>query len=118
MDLVVMAAVGLVSLGLLLAVLFHPRTEGAFVQVSVAGEVTAVVSLSEDRVLSIDGVGGKNTLTISDGEAVMTDADCPDAICVHSRGIRHTGEQIICLPHQVVCQIIGDDTQDLDVILP
>lgn len=117
MDLVVMAVIGLASVAVLLAALYYPRAEGTFVQVTVAGEVVDVLPLSEDAVLEIEGVGGKNTLTISDGAAKMTDADCPDALCVRSRAIGQTGEQIICLPHQVICEIIGDEPQSLDVIL-
>ena len=117
MDLVVMAVIALASVAVMAAALFYPRAQGAFVQVSVAGEVTDRLPLSEDIVYEIEGVGGKNTLTISNGVAKMADADCPDALCVRTHGIQHTGEQIICLPHQVICEVVGDEPQELDVIL-
>lgn len=118
MDLFVMAVIALVAVIILFAGLFYPRAEGSFVQILVGGEVVEVHPLSNDGVYKIEGIGGHNTLTIADGVAKMTDADCPDAICVRSHAIRHTGEQIICLPHQVVCEVVGDEPQDLDVILP
>lgn len=117
MDLIVMAVIALASVTVMAAALFYPRAEGAFVQITVAGEVTERLPLSEDTVYQIEGVGGTNTLMIVDGEVKMTDADCPDALCVRAHGIRHTGEQIICLPHQVICEVIGDEPQELDVIL-
>lgn len=117
MDLVIMAVIALASVAVMAAALIYPRAQGAFVQVSVAGEVIERLPLSEEIVYEIEGVGGKNTLTISDGVAKMTDADCPDALCVRTHSIQHTGEQIICLPHQVICEVVGDEPQELDVIL-
>lgn len=117
MDLIVMAVIALASVAVMAAALVYPRAQGAFVQISVGGETTERLPLSEDTVYNIEGIGGTNTLTISDGVASMTEADCPDALCVRTHGIQHTGEQIICLPHQVICEVVGDAPQELDVIL-
>ena len=55
-----------------------------------------------------------NLLCISDGMIRMESADCKDQICVHHKPISGTHESIICLPHKLVIEIIGDlpdDTQ-------
>ena len=50
----------------------------------------------------------------------MTDADCPDKICVNHATISDVGESIVCLPHRVVVEIVSSDGEtdnaDFDVI--
>ncbi len=116
-DVVLMAALAMTSVVLFAVVCRLPRSPGMYVEVSVSGTVTQQLPLAEDGIFVIQGIGGTNTLTIADGSARITDADCPDAVCVRAHGIKQTGEQIICLPHQVICEIVGDEP-DLDVILP
>ena len=59
-----------------------------------------------------------NTLVIKDGEASMTEADCPDGICVAHRPIKNTGESIVCLPHKIVVEIQSEENIDeLDVVV-
>ncbi|MFR4337598.1 MAG: NusG domain II-containing protein [Lachnospira pectinoschiza] len=45
----------------------------------------------------------------------MTDADCPDKLCVKTGMISKTGETIVCLPHRVVVEIIGAAADDSGV---
>ena len=61
--------------------------------------------------------GGTNELVIEDGEARLTEADCPDSLCVNMGRISRSGQSIICLPHQVVVRIVDDsaaETQGVD----
>ena len=105
--------VGLVLVGLiLLLVLRSSRTHGAYVEVRVGGEVTAVYPLEEEGSYEIKGKdGGYNLLVIEDNTAAVTEADCPDRLCVGMGRIRYSGQSIICLPHQVVVSIIDGDPQ-------
>ena len=48
-----------------------------------------------------------NLLVIKDGKADVTEADCPDKLCVHQKAISKTNETIVCLPNKVVVQVIG-----------
>lgn len=85
---------------------------GAQVQVRVAGEVTATYSLRQDRSVTIQGVGGTNLLVIQDGKAAITEADCPDALCVGMGSISKNGQSVVCLPHQVVVEVISESEAD------
>ena len=40
----------------------------------------------------------------------MTDADCPDLLCVHQRALDRKNETIVCLPNKVV--IKGESAED------
>lgn len=51
-----------------------------------------------------------NLISVSDGRVVVEAADCKDQICVRHKPVSSRGESIICLPHRLVVEIVGDDT--------
>lgn len=55
-----------------------------------------------------------NLFSAADGIIAMEEADCKDQICVHHKPISSAGESIICLPHRLVVEIIGDDDAAAD----
>lgn len=82
------------------------KDSGSFVKVSIDGKLTDTYDLSVDATYEITGYdGGKNTLVIKDHEAYMTEADCPDQVCVKTGKIHRVGESIVCLPHRAVVEI-------------
>lgn len=88
---------------------------GAVVEVTVAGALYGVYPLNEDRTVEIV-IGEKktNTLVIRDGKADMTEADCPDKLCVRHKAISRENETIVCLPNQVVAEVKGGVSAELD----
>lgn len=101
-----LAAVILLAAVLTLAAFSANRQTGGRVVVAVDGKEQASFPLSEDREEVIEA-GGVNTLTIRDGKAWISSADCPDKICVRHRPVSKTGETIVCLPHRLVVRIEG-----------
>ena len=82
---------------------------------TVDGTVFGEYPLDRDDVIDIETGEGTNTLTIVDGQADMTEADCPDKICVDHIAISRAGESIVCLPHRIVVEIIaGEGREDQD----
>ena len=67
------------------------------VTVKVDGKVTGTYPLAKDQKIRING--GTNILTIKNGKAKMTDADCPDQLCVHQKAAG-SGQcrRIYCVP--------------------
>lgn len=57
-----------------------------------------------------------NLLMIRDGRAEISDANCPDKICVRSRAISREGESIICLPHRLVLSVHSGRERDMDAV--
>ena len=107
-DLLLLAA-ALVFGAVLAAVLLLLRSPGGTVQVRVAGAVTAGYPLDVDASYTITGAdGGMNLLVIEDGAARIEEASCPDGVCVHTGRIRRNGQSIVCLPNQVVVEIVSD----------
>ena len=71
------------------------------VVVEVDGEVYAELPLDRDTVLEIVTDDGSNTLVIENGEAYISEADCPDLVCVRTGRLSAT-RSIACLPHRVL----------------
>ena len=110
---------GLLAVGVIIGVclLLTGRSGGA-VQVRVAGEIKGTYQLNERQTVQIEGIGGTNLLVIADGSASVTEADCPDALCVNMGKIGRAGQAIVCLPHQVVVdELDGSDENDVDLIV-
>lgn len=83
--------------------------EGQYVTVSVNGVETARYPLNKDRETVIEtGEDGVNRLVIREGQALVSEANCPDKICAGHRPISMEGETIVCLPHKVVVAITGE----------
>lgn len=110
---------GVILIIALAAVIFInvTRKEGAMVVVTIGGEVYKTLPLDEDTRLTIgDEQGNYNVLEIKGGEAKMTEANCPDKICVAHRSIHYDHESIICLPHGVSVEIKDGEKGDVDII--
>ncbi len=92
---------------------------GDYAEVSIDGETVYELPLSENTELLITGTdGGTNKLIINNGVCYVTEADCPDKLCIKQGKISHNGESIICLPHKLVITIRGtsNNTNPIDVI--
>jgi len=88
------------------------QEEGAGVRVCVDGKEIASYSLQQDGTYSLNG--GTNTLVIEDGAAWVSEADCPDDLCVKQGKIRSGGQCITCLPNKLTVTVYGaDSTVDL-----
>lgn len=111
---VVIAVAGLLFISL-------TKVQGDMVVVKVDGVETYSCSLSENTRFEIktgENNENINVVVIENGKVRVTEADCPDGICKEYRPISYVGETIVCLPHKVVVEIVGDSTEpDLDVIV-
>ena len=90
--------------------------EGDMAVVLQDGKELSRYSLSEDAVYVISYGEEYNLLMISNGEAFVSDADCPDGLCMKQRAVSKNGESIICLPHKLVIQIEAKEEGNLDAV--
>ena len=110
-DLILIIFLVLVSAVMLIGISLFSK-KGTTVVVSVDGKELASFPLDEDTVYNISGYhGGENILEIKDGKAQLTDASCPDKLCVNMGYISNTGQSIICLPNKVVIEIKGNTAE-------
>ena len=117
----IILAAALACAALVLAVLFFAlrgRAAGNTLYVFLNGEEYGIYSLDTDAVIHIDSDYGSNVIEIKDGNARMTEADCPDRYCVTKGEIYRTGETVVCLPHRLAAEIRSEDasSDEFDVI--
>lgn len=115
-DIIFVMGVLAVSLLIWLAFRYINGSSGGSVAVVRNGQEEGRYSLLEDNVYIISGETGYNLLVISGGEAFITDADCPDGLCMKQKAISRKGESIICLPHKLVIQVEAKEESDLDAV--
>lgn len=111
-DLALLLVIAAVVLVIWCVYHFRSQPQGNLVEITVDGETYGVYSLDEEQEIPIEIDGEvRNTLVIRDHEADMTDADCPDQLCVDMKAISAEGETIVCLPHKVVVEVISSDEE-------
>ena len=93
------------------------RSEGAYALVTVNGEEYGRYALDKDTQQSIISGEHSNLLVISEGGARISEADCPDKLCVNQGEIRYSGQSIICLPHKGVVEIVGGERSNIDAVV-
>lgn len=111
-DLILIGSLLLVGL-VLCAVLLLTRTAGTQVQVRVNGSVIKTFPMDTDRTYTVHGTdGGTNELVISGGSAYVSEASCPDGLCMGMGKISHSGQSVICLPNKVVIEVVGGEPSE------
>ena len=107
----------IIGVGFLIQRYFFGKT-GTTAIIEQDGETISELDLSKDTELVLDdGNGGSNTITVKNGKIAVTDANCPDLVCVHTGSISQTGEVIACLPHKLIITISEEKNSDLDAIV-
>ncbi|MGL6105149.1 NusG domain II-containing protein [Romboutsia sp.] len=91
----------------------------SYVSIEISGKHYKDIPLSnKDNTLIIETPRGNNTVVVKNNSIQITEADCHDDLCVKQGIISKVGESIICLPHELVIEIKGDnDSSSDDMIL-
>ncbi len=118
-DLFIVAFGLLIALGAYFAYnIFASQTEQLLVVIKSEGQVVKTIpchaGYSESYQLSNDY--GTNNIAVDNGKVDMTSADCHNQICVKSGVISKAGQSIICLPHRVSVEIVGNELPEVDDI--
>ena len=98
---------------------YLPRSQSGqlTVVISVAGEETRRVPLSDFTETTVTGSSYTLRVSTRDGGVAVTDSDCPTQDCVHTGVITRAGQSIVCLPAQVVVHLEGTASDAPDVIV-
>ena len=98
-----------------LAVWLLPRGGGDKALVYQDGALLYTLDLRQDRMLTVTGPAGENTITVADGEVFVSHADCPDQICVQHGPLQKRGGPIVCLPNHLTIQWLHS-SQSVDAV--
>jgi hypothetical protein len=117
-DIILVAVILAVTMLALLCVRIWQKNntkDSAVAVVTIDGNIYGEYPLSEDISERIEfDDGAYNILTIKNGFAEISEASCPDQICVHHNHIRYSGETIVCLPNKLVVEISGGQDNGID----
>ena len=84
---------------------------GACAVVTVDGEEVGRYPLNKSGTFPLNG--GSNILVVENGEAWVSEANCPDKVCMGMGKISRNGEFIACLPNLLIIVIEGAAEQAL-----
>ena len=111
----VLAGSLLLAAVILLLVINGSRESGGVAVVRVDGVETERLPLSVNGTFPLND--GSNILIIQDGQAWMSEANCPDLICVRQGKIHYSGQVITCLPNRLTVTIEGGESGGVDLIV-
>ena len=85
--------------------------------ITVDGKEYGRFPLDESRTLRIETEnGGYNVIVIADGAVDITEASCPDHICVDHRKATKNKDTITCLPNAVIITVENGEESDVDIM--
>ena len=113
-DIILVLSMVIIAAAAFLIINFAVKKDGSYAVIKVDGKVIKTLDLnSGETTIEVNGYqGGVNKVVINDGKVSMTEADCPDELCVKTGKISRVGETIVCLPHRVVVEIMGSQDDD------
>ena len=56
--------------------------------------------------------GGSNTILVQPGRICVSEADCPDRICVHQGWLSDGAAPVVCMPHRLVLRLKDGEEAD------
>lgn len=85
------------------------KKEGKTVQILQDGVVIEEIDLSavtSERSFTVEWTGrGSNLITVQPGRIRVTEADCPDQVCVDQGWLSDQAAPIVCMPHRLMIRI-------------
>lgn len=88
------------------------NSSGTKAQLRVHGKVIKTFDLSKNQCWTYRSEDGDyNEIEVKDGAIAVVKASCRDQIDVQRGFISKVNDTIVCLPHDLVIQIIGDQSE-------
>ena len=82
------------------------------IEIYVDNELYKTYDIDDEDEIKIESEEGYNVVKIHNHGAQITEASCPDKVCIHEGFITKPSESIVCLPNKVHIKIITDDTNN------
>ncbi len=109
-DIILAVAILVIAVGFYAGNRLINRKPAAIVEISLNNHVIHQLDLSKDTEIVIEGYkGGTNTLVIENGQVYISDASCPDKVCIYQGKISRPGEMIVCPPTLMIAKMVGEE---------
>ena len=70
-------------------------------------------AVASEYSFTVEYEGGYNIITVKNGDIRVSDADCPDHICMQTGWLSSSGAPIVCMPHKLVISFEGETDADV-----
>lgn len=120
-DLFLLLFLALLSL-LPLAFFGHSAAaDSIFADITVDGKLYRRVPLTahhgHEEIL-LQNTYGSNRISIDDASISITEADCPDGLCIAEGTASRPGDVLVCLPHKLMIEVKGTGANIAPDIIP
>ena len=103
-DLILICSVLMIAfIGIIILFFISDNTSETAV-ITIDGKEYKRLPLDENTTITIETEHGSNTLVINDGKVYISEASCPDKVCIKS-GHASELKPIVCFPNGVVVSI-------------
>lgn len=112
--LILLLAAAVLSAGVIFMQKKRPASPVA--RITLDGELLEEIRLDQvEKAYSfvVEDEFGANTILVEPGRIRVSQADCPDQVCVNQGFISDGTVPIVCLPHKLIIEIVGGGS-DLD----
>lgn len=117
-DLILIGVIALLAAAYFLWRGLVPAEAGGQVVVQKGGMEYVRLPLAKDTDYQVfQGEELQMTVEIRGGIADVTQASCPDKLCVHQADISKDGEMIVCLPNEILVIVEGGEASELDSVV-
>lgn len=120
---IVIAAVLVISVIAVLLMRLDGGRADMTAEIYLDSECIKTIDLSEVEApysFTVEGEYGKNVISVEPGKIRVSDADCPDLVCVNQGWQSTAAAPIVCLPHRLVIKLIPkspDNADDVDGVI-
>ena len=112
-DMILIAVLLVLSAGIWLYSI-AARQEGGYAQVAIDGEIVMELPLNKNTSVILGQGEHSDTLIIENGQAYVSEASCPDHVCIRQGKVSYNGQTIVCLPNKLVVTIRGGEQAETD----
>ena len=110
--LILLLAAAVLSAGFLL--LRQKQTSSPVARITRDGELLREIPLDEveeSYSFVVEDEAGSNTILVEPGHIRVSEADCPDQVCVNQGFISDGTVPVVCLPHKLMIEIVGGGSE-------
>ena len=110
--LIALLAAAVLSAGFLL--LQQKQTSSPVARITRDGELIREIPLDEveeSYSFVVEDEAGSNTILVEPGRIRVSEADCPDQVCVNQGFISDGTDPVVCLPHKLMIEIVGGGSE-------
>lgn len=91
---------------------FINTKKGEKIEIYVDNKLYKTYDIDDEDEIKIESEKGYNLIKIHNHGVEITEASCPDKVCIHEGFIEKPSKSIVCLPNKVHIKITSDDNHE------